>query len=123
MSKSAISPHKPHITPLIIYLGIGAALLLLTIVTVEVAGFDLGPLNLIVAMAIATFKAALVAMVFMHLWYDNKFYLMIFLSSLLFLAVFISITMLDTLRRGDIYHEFGKPIKEQAVIYDAPEGQ
>ena len=109
------SAHVHHVIPLKIYLGIGATLLVLTIVTVAVALVDLGPFNLIVAMAIATVKASLVAMIFMHLYYDNKFYLMIFLSSLLFVGIFISITMIDTLRRGDIYPELGGPIQENMV--------
>lgn len=111
--------HHPHITPLAIYLGVGAALLILTVITVWVAQFHFGPLNLFVAMAIATVKAALVGLIFMHLLYDNKFYLMIFLSSILFLAVFIAITMLDTMRRADIYQEVAKPIREQAIFYDS----
>ena len=108
--------HAPHIIPLQVYLGIGSALLFLTIVTVLVAQVHLGPFNLIVAMAIATIKASLVAMVFMHLFYDNKFYLMIFLSSLLFLSVFISITLLDTLRRDDIKNNFPKPAQQQVIV-------
>ena len=113
-----MSSHKPHITPISVYLAVGTTLLFLTIVTVWVAGYHLGPFNLIVAMAIATSKGALVCMFFMHLLYDNKFYLMIFLSSLLFLAIFISLTMLDTMRRGDIEMQQAKPIKQQAAMYD-----
>lgn len=109
--------HKPHITPLIIYLGVGATLLVLTLITVWAAGIELGAFNLIIAITIATIKAALVGLIFMHLLYDNKFYLMIFLSSIMFLAVFISLIMLDTLRRGDIDRAQAKPIKAQTVIY------
>jgi cytochrome c oxidase subunit 4 len=69
-------------------------------------------------MLIASFKGSLVALYFMHLKYDNKLYLSIFLISLLFLAVFIVFTMFDTLNRGDIYEERGKPIQENAIIYE-----
>lgn len=114
-----MNAHKPHITPLVIYLGVALILLFLTVVTVWVAGFHLGPFNLFVAIAIATVKAGFVGMIFMHLLYDNKFYLMIFLSSILFLAIFISLTMLDTMRRGDIHPEYAKPINAQSYIYDS----
>jgi cytochrome c oxidase subunit 4 len=108
---------KHHITPLIIYLGVGATLLFLTVVTVWSAGLESGVFKLFIALTIATIKAALVGLIFMHLLYDNKFYMMIFLSSIMFLAIFISLTMLDTLRRGDIDSELAEPIRAQAVIY------
>ena len=44
----------------------------------------------------ATAKATLVALYFMHLKYDNRFNLLVFLASFLFVGFFISITMLDT---------------------------
>jgi cytochrome c oxidase subunit 4 len=114
-----MSAQKPHITPLIIYLGVGATLLFLTVLTVWAAGVELGAFNLFVAMTIATVKAALVGLIFMHLAYDNKFYTMIFLSSILFLAIFISLTMLDTMRRGDIDQAQAMPIKAQVIKYSA----
>ena len=43
--------------------------------------------------------------------------MLIFLGSLMFLAVFIIFTMFDTLRRGDIYEEVSRPVQENAVIY------
>jgi cytochrome c oxidase subunit 4 len=110
--------HHPHILPLRLYLGVGAALIFLTVVTVVVAQISLGPFNLVVALGIAAFKATLVALFFMHLKYDNRLFAVVFASSLAFLAIFITITMFDTLRRGDIYPEVGKPIKEQSFIYD-----
>lgn len=110
-------PHH-HILPLKTYLIIGAALLILTVVTVAVAQIDLGPYNLVVALSIATVKAVLVAFFFMHLLYDNKLYLLIFTSALFFLGVFIIFTLFDTMRRGDLYQDVAVPIKEEAVIYE-----
>lgn len=57
----------PHIIPMLVYLAIGGALLVMTLVTVAVSFIDLGFLNILVALAIATFKALLVAFFFMHL--------------------------------------------------------
>ena len=113
-----MSAHKPHVIPLSVYLGVGTALLFLTAITVWVAGYHLGVFNLLVAMLIASVKAALVGLIFMHLFFDNKFYMMIFLSAVMFLGVFISLTMLDTMRRDDIDPTTARPIKPQAVIYE-----
>jgi cytochrome c oxidase subunit 4 len=107
-----------HILPLRTYLSVGAALLILTAITVSVSFIHLGPFNLVVALTIATIKAILVALFFMHLLYDNKLYLLIFVFALLILGIFIILTLFDTLRRGDIYLEVARPIQEQSVIYD-----
>ena len=115
---SAHSDNQPHITPVSTYLGIGLALLFLTFVTVWIAQFDLGEFNLIVAMLVATLKGTLVALIFMHLYYDYKLYATIFVVSLGFLALFIVFTLFDTMRRGDIYPETGRQIKERSAIYD-----
>ena len=106
-----------HILPVSLYLSVGVTLLGLTVITVWVAQYDLGPINLLVAMLIAAVKVSLVAMFFMHLKYDNKLYLVAFLSAIFFLAVFIIITMFDTLRRGDIDNIKAGPINKEAVIY------
>jgi len=111
---------EPHILPLSLYINIGLTLLGLTIITVWVSYHDYGEFNLVVAMAIAAIKATLVAMFFMHLKYDNKLYLVIFLSAIFFLAIFMIITMFDTLRRDDIYEIKSGPIQKNAIIYNAP---
>ncbi len=48
------------------YYVIWIALLVLTVITALVARVDLGPLNTIVALTIASFKASLVVLFFMH---------------------------------------------------------
>jgi len=78
----------------------------------------LGPFNLVVAVGIATVKAMLVALFFMHLYYDNKLFMGVFLSALAFLGIFIILTMFDTMRRDDLYREVAQPIRKQAVMYD-----
>jgi len=113
-----MSEHKHHILPLKVYLGVGAALFVLTAITVWVSFFHFGAFNIVVAMLIATIKGSLVALYFMHLKYDNKFYLTIFVLSLVFLSIFIGLTMFDTLRRGELSREEAGSIKENARIYD-----
>ncbi len=85
-----------HTTPVSLLVGILAVLLVLTILTVSVTSFDLGSRgNLVVAMIIATVKAALVVTFFMHLLWDKKFHLILFLTSVLFVILFLSMTITD----------------------------
>jgi cytochrome c oxidase subunit 4 len=85
-----------HTTPVWFLLAVLGALLVLTVLTVSVTSFDLGAEgNLVVAMVIATIKAALVVFFFMHLFWDKKFHLILFLTSILFLVLFLSLTVND----------------------------
>ncbi len=68
----------------------------LTVLTVWQATLDLGGIDLQIAMAIATTKALLVALIFMHLRWDRPFNGLVFLSSLVFAGLFVGISMLDT---------------------------
>lgn len=98
----AVSAPIPHVLPLALYWGIFGVLIILTGVTVAVAQVDLGPFALVVAMVVATVKASLVAAVFMHLWFDSKLNFVVFVVTLLFLAVFISLTAFDLLTRDEV---------------------
>jgi cytochrome c oxidase subunit IV len=60
-----------HILPQRTYFLTFGALLILTVITVAVSRVDFGNFNLIVAMIIASVKAALVLMFFMHAKYEN----------------------------------------------------
>ncbi|MEO5968978.1 MAG: c-type cytochrome [Bdellovibrionia bacterium] len=97
--------HKTHhfILPVKTAVAIGTALLILTGVTVGVAHIDLGRFNFVIAMAIATAKALLVGLFFMGLLYDKRENAMIFLTSFVFLGIFITLTGTDLFFRGDIY--------------------
>lgn len=91
-----------HTMPLPLLFGVLGALLALTVATVAVTSIDLGAQgNLIVAMIIATVKAALVCVFFMHLLWDKKFNAILFLTSVLFLILFLSMTSTD---RGEYQH-------------------
>lgn len=91
-----------HTTPVWLLFGVLSALLVLTIATVAVTSIDLGAQgNLIVAMIIATIKAVLVCTFFMHLLWDKKFNLVLFLTSVLFLILFLSMATTD---RGEYQH-------------------
>lgn len=85
-----------HVTPVRLLVGVFALLMVLTAITVGATLVDLGPrMNLIIAMVIATVKAGLVVTYFMHLRWDRPFNTLVFLGSLLFVSLFISMTLLD----------------------------
>ncbi len=85
-----------HTTPVSLLFIILGILLFLTVATVAVTSIDLGAQgNLIVAMVIATVKAALVCTFFMHLLWDKKFNTILFLTSVLFLILFLSMATTD----------------------------
>lgn len=94
--------HHPHVLPLKIYFGVAAALLFLTWVTVAVSYFDAGPFQVPIALAVASLKASLVALFFMHLKYEDKFYGLVFVAAFIFLSLFFIFTLADTERRGEV---------------------
>ena len=88
--------HFAHISPKSLLIGVLVALILLTILTVGVTAVDLGSQgNFIVAMVIATVKAALVMAYFMHMVWDSKFNVVAFTSSFLFVLLFLALAITD----------------------------
>lgn len=84
------------------YILVWAALLVLTVITVWISYFDFGEWNLFVAMLVATIKATLVCLYFMHLKYDNRMDQVVFISSFVFLAIFIALTLSDVMERPKV---------------------
>ena len=80
-----------HVLDRKIYNRVFGALLVLTAITVAASRVDFGMLNLVVAMIIASIKAGIVALFFMHLKYEDK---------LTWLFVFFPILLLFTLIGG-----------------------
>ena len=91
---------EPHVLPLSVYFGVWAALVVLTAITVAVSRFDFGSANTVIAMFVATIKGSLVALFFMHLFYDNKLNLIILVSSLVFVSIFFTPVLIDLSSRG-----------------------
>ena len=79
-----------------VYLAVFAALLALTAVTVMVSYVDMGLMNVVVALLIASGKAALVALFFMHLKGESRLVWGFALVPLFFLALIILGTLVDT---------------------------
>jgi len=103
-----MSEQHHHIVPVKTLITIGAILVFLTILTVFFGYLHLpSPYNVIVAIGIAVIKSSLVVMFFMNLyWEHRRFNIMVFLAGLVFLSIFIGLTMLDTMYRSHIVPGF-----------------
>ena len=113
-----MSENKHHIIPLSIYMAVFISLIIMTVITIISAQYDFGSFNIVIALFIASFKSSLVLLFFMHLYYDNKINMALIIGSVLFVAIFIGLTMLDVTRRQDIYDIKGKLVNPHAKIYD-----
>jgi cytochrome c oxidase subunit IV len=90
--------HGTHVMPPSVLLGVTGTLMFLTAVTVASSRIDLGEWNVVLALAIASTKAALVALFFMHLKYENKFLLVVLGAAALFAVLFVSFVVFDTMQ-------------------------
>jgi cytochrome c oxidase subunit 4 len=90
--------HMGHLSTPRSLLIVFGSLLVLTVITVWVSRgpVDFGWLSLLVAMVIATVKAMLVMLFFMHLSHDKKFNMLLFFSGYGFLALFLFFALLDS---------------------------
>jgi cytochrome c oxidase subunit 4 len=84
-----------HVSPLKLYFAVFAALMVLTTVTILVAYVDLGEMNKVVALGIASFKASLVVLYFMHVKYASRMTKLVVMSGFFFLAILLTLTMAD----------------------------
>lgn len=114
-----------HVVPPKVLISTGAALLVLTVVTVGAATvdfteWDLKELNIWIALAIAVTKASLVCLFFMHLRYDRPFNAFVLVTSLAFVALFIGFSMTDTF---EYRPEIEQYVSDELSGGDAPEVQ
>jgi cytochrome c oxidase subunit 4 len=85
-----------HVATVKLLLVVWVALMIGTWLTVSASNVDLGFLNIWVGLAIATAKAVLVGLYYMHLRWDKPFNTFVFLAAFLFLFIFIGFAMMDT---------------------------
>ena len=102
-----------HVLPLWLLLGTWGALMVLTVLTVSASQLELGAFDLPVAMGIATVKATLVMMIFMHLGFDKSFHSLLIFSSFLFVFLFISFVLID---RGQYQGTIDEKEREVIVL-------
>jgi cytochrome c oxidase subunit 4 len=88
-----------HVVPVPVYIAVFAALLLMTALTTWVAFIDLGPMNTVVALAIAVTKMVLVILFFMHVRYSDGLTRIVILAGFFWLAILIALTLSDFLTR------------------------
>jgi cytochrome c oxidase subunit IV len=100
--------------PIKFYIGVFALLMVMTLLTVYVAQFDLGEefkhtpglehisgiLNAIVALTIAVIKATAVIMIFMHVRWSSRLTQVIVVASVFWLLIMLSFTISDYVTRG-----------------------
>ena len=93
-----------HIVSPKIYLIIFASLMVLTVTTAYAATVDLNAyfmgLNIIVALVIATCKASLVVLFFMHAYYSAKRTKLVIIAGVFWLAIMLFLTMSDYATRS-----------------------
>ncbi len=92
MSEHVVSPK--------IYVMILLALLLGTYLTVSAAMRDFGPWNIVIALTIATTKATLVVLYFMHARYSSKRTQLVIISGVFWLAILLFLTLSDYFTRA-----------------------
>jgi cytochrome c oxidase subunit 4 len=92
--------YEEHVVPYTVYLAVFGALMVLTVLTVGVAFFDLGNLNVTVALTVAVMKASLVVLFFMHAKYQSQIIKLVVLASIVWLGFLFLITLSDYLTRG-----------------------
>jgi cytochrome c oxidase subunit 4 len=85
-----------HIVPVRTYISIWLALLVLTGLTAGVAFVNLGPFNTVVALVIATLKALLVVLIFMHVKYaSDRLTKVVLVSALFWLLLLLGLSLAD----------------------------
>jgi len=98
MTDQSSSEHSSaeHSSSLGTYIAVWLALIAGTILTVVAAHINLGPFNAAVALIIATVKALLVALFFMHLkGASEKLLKLVVISTVFFLFILLALSMAD----------------------------
>jgi cytochrome c oxidase subunit 4 len=90
-----------HVVSRKVYILVGAALLTLTAITAWVSWIDLGAWSAAVAIIIATIKASLVVLFFMHIKYERQAMVYVWLAAGLFwFVILLLLSMTDFGTRG-----------------------
>jgi cytochrome c oxidase subunit 4 len=95
------------------------ALLFLTIITVAAASFNFGSANVVIALAIASVKAILVGLFFMHLIWDKPVNAIILVAAFLFLGIFVMFDFLDVDSRVNFQPRNTAPMENATPVPDS----
>jgi cytochrome c oxidase subunit IV len=110
----ATTGEHSHDNAVKVYMGALGALLLLTVITVAVAQVDFGSFNIVVAMLIASVKAGIVGLIFMHLRYESPLIWLYAGIPLFLLALMIAGIFIDNPFR-DESHSPSDPVTSEAT--------
>jgi cytochrome c oxidase subunit IV len=110
--------HAHHGGPMI-YTANLFALLFLTVITVAAASFNFGSANVVIALAIATVKAILVGLFFMHLIWDKPVNAIILIAAFLFLGIFLMFDFLDVTSRVNFQPRNGPNMENATPVPDS----
>ena len=93
--------HTEHIVKPGTYVAIITTLLFLTGLTVTAAYINLGRFNIVVALVIATLKAALVVLFFMHAKFSPRRTQLVIVAGIFWLIILLFMTLSDYVSRVD----------------------
>ncbi len=102
MSDHSLQGHvelHSHILPKSTYYKVYAALMFFLLLTVGLAYVDAGPLNFTVSMLIATIKAVMIMLIFMHVKYSERLVWIFAGASFLWLLLLIVFSLNDYFTR------------------------
>ena len=104
-----MSEHTEHIVSPKIYLAIFIALIVGTSLTTWAAFQNFGPFNIVIALGIATAKATLVVLFFMHARYGTKRTRLVIVCAIFWLAIMLALTLSDYQTRARDQSRFALP--------------
>ena len=96
------SKARLHVVPRKVYFAVAAALMVLLVLTYAAAQIDLGPFNIVVALAIAFTKAILVVLFFMEVRWSSRLTWVVAAAGILWLALLLGGTLDDFLTRAHV---------------------
>lgn len=99
MSHASDASSEHHSIGLPTYFAVFGALMVLTFVTVWVAFQDYGYLNNVIALGIATIKATLVVLFFMHVLHSSPLTKIVLLVAVMFFLLLVAFVYADVLTR------------------------
>lgn len=100
--KLSTETHEHYGSGYKVYFLVCAALVVLTAVTVYVSYIEFGIFNIVIAMVVASIKASIVALYFMHLKFEDSITWVFALYPLSLLFLLIAMTMIDTFTRQNV---------------------
>lgn len=103
-----MTPLNPPIVPPRTYVLVWVALVLLLLLNWGLAQFNLGPFNLVAALAIALVQMLLMLLFLMHVRYNTPLTRIFVAAGFIWVAIMVDLTLSDYLTRGTVPGKFGK---------------